>query len=82
MYKYRDNLQVYQNLDTAKVVTCWKAWGKEWSLEYEISPVVKFTILTGPALEFTSNCVGEITFADGDQYTTTIVSICLSSLVE
>jgi len=66
-------IQVYQNIDTGKFVTIWRAWGKDWSLEFEMSPVVKFTFLSGPALEFTSNCVGEITFSDGDHYTTTIV---------
>lgn len=72
--------EVYQNLESGSVVTVWKAWGREWSLEYEMSPVVKFTILTGPCLEFTSNCVGEITFADGDHYTTTIAPGVVSSL--
>ena len=66
-------LQVLQNREAKAFVSCWKAWGKQWSLEYEMAPKLKFTILTGPALELTSNCIGEIKFADGDCYTTTLV---------
>lgn len=75
-------LQVLQNRDAKTFVSCWKAWGKGWGLEYEMTPKIKFTILTGPALELTSNCIGEIKFADGDCYTTTLVCfLYLSSLL-
>ena len=42
-------------------------------------PKIKFSIsVTGPCLEFTSNCIGEIKFSDGDTYTTTLVNMILS----
>ena len=66
-------MQVLQNRDAKTFVSCWKAWGKGWSVDYEMTPKIKFTILTGPALELTSNCIGEIKFSDGDCFTTTLV---------